>query len=251
MIKENHLHNGHRKRLRNRFCNSDVDIMQDYEILEFLLTFSIPRKDTNELAHKLINAFGSLNNVLDSDADYLMKIDGVGENTAVFLTTLPKIFKRYRVNNNAKNYCVNTPHLAVDYCKIILQFMNKEELYVVLTDNASYVNKCVKLSSGTKYATPANVRTITELALKHNASGVLLSHNHPDTDPNPSREDDSFTATVTQALSLNGVHILDHIVIATNGEYYSYHLSHKLDDYRKKDNGTVEYICCPPPPYGE
>ena len=240
------VHSGHRQRLRARINTSDIDDMEEYQILEYLLTYSIPRKDTNELAHNLINTFGSLSNVLDADINYLLNIEGVGEKTASFLTSLPKIFKKYRMINNNNIHTINNPADAIDYCKNILQFLSYEELYLVLIDANSYIMKCVKISSGTKFATNGNIRKITEYALQLNARAVLISHNHPNNNPTPSEEDNRFTESVTRSLQLNGVHILDHIIVTADG-YYSYHLDHKLEEYRIKDNQF--FINCPPPPY--
>ena len=240
------VHSGHRQRLRARINNSDIDNMEDYQILEYLLTYSIPRKDTNELAHNLINTFGHLNNVLDADINYLLNVEGVGENTASFLTSLPKIFKKYTMQNNSNIHIINTPAVAIDYCKNILQFLSYEELYAVFIDASSYIMKCVKISSGTKYSTNGNLRKITELALQLNARAVLLAHNHPNNNPEPSSDDNHFTESVTRSLQFNGVHILDHIIVTADG-YYSYHLTHQLDKYRIKDKEFL--ISCPPPPY--
>ncbi len=242
------IHSGHRQRLRCRLHSTDIETMEDYQILEYLLTYSIPRKDTNELAHILINEFGNLKNVIDADSEYLLKIKGVGENTATFLTSLPKIFKKYTMLSNANIHIINNPSTAIEYCKNILQFLSYEELYAIFIDASSYILKCVKISSGTKYATNVNIRKILETALQLNASAVLISHNHPSNNPEPSKEDNMFTETITRSLMLNGVHVLDHIIVTADG-YYSYHLTHQLEKYKEKEKDFI--ICSPPPPYSE
>lgn len=240
------IHSGHRQRLRFRVHTADIDHMEDYQILEYLLTYSIPRKDTNELAHNLINEFGNLNNVLNADMQYLLKVKGVGENTASFLTSLPKIFKKYTMFNNLNTHIINTPAGAIDYCKNILQFLSYEELYAVFIDASSYVMKCVKISAGTKYSTNANLRKITEIALQLNARGILLSHNHPSNNPQPSTDDDKFTESITRAMNHIGVQLLDHIIV-TADSYYSYHLTHQLEKFIEKEKDYI--VSSNPLPY--
>ena len=189
-MKDNNVHAGHRKRLRNLILNGDINSLQDYQLLEFLLTYTIPRKDTNVLAHNLINHFGTLAGVLDAKPEFLMKSEGVGENTAIFLTTLPKVLNLYKLRKEVKKVCFKNSLQTLSYCLKILENKPYEEIYLIMADDNYNLINYTCVAKGTTNRAYASTREITEIALKNNTSFVLLTHNHPQSAPEPSFMDD-------------------------------------------------------------
>ena len=235
------MHSGHRARLRNMIKNGDMSKLQDYQLLEFLLTFSIPRKDTNELAHRLVKQFGSLVGVLEADPEFLMKVDGIGENSAIFLSTIPKICNEYKIRRQIKKVSLKNSLQMLSFCINVLEQKPIEEIYLIMLDSHYCVQNYLRIASGTVDKAYSNTREITQIALKNNAHYVLVAHNHPNGKPEPSYMDDKFTKTVTMALTLNGVNMIDHFIIGSDNSYYSYRDKGLIDEYvdeinKKQDN---------------
>ncbi len=241
-------HSGHRSRIRARIMKNGFEGFEDYQILEYFLSICIPRRDTNELAHSLINEFGSLNGVLDANYDFLSKIDGVGESTALFLTTLPQLFQVYNCSmNKIKRQFSSTTATAL-YCESLLKYCKNEEMHILLLDNKSDLIKSIKVGAGTINQVKVTLRQITEHALKYNASAVVITHNHPNGNASPSLDDNIFTKTAMLSLMLNGISLLDHIIIASNGEFFSYFNSNLLQEYKAfaSENANIKLACNPP-----
>ncbi len=234
-MKENdNVHAGHRERLRNSIIHGNLSTFEDYQLLEFLLTYTIPRKDTNVLAHKLINQFGSLPNVLDSEPEYLMNVDGIGKNSAVFLSLLPRILEEYSARKIKKKSFLQNTLKTVNYCIDLLKDKVLEEIYVIMLDDSFKVINHSKIATGTTNRAYASTRRISELALKYNAHFMVLAHNHPQGEPKPSDMDDIFTKTVVMSLALNEIEVTDHIIVGKDSSYYSYRENGLIEKYIKE-----------------
>lgn len=211
---------GHRQRVKERYLEEGLENMTNYQVLELLLFYCIPRVDTKPIAHRLIDTFGSLSGVLEASTDELQKVEGIGPNAAVFLNMLHGV-TRYEKKENAKT---NKPLKTTDDFAAILapQFLGRRhEMAYLLCLNAKGKKICCRMvSEGSANATEMSVRRIVELALAVNASAVVLAHNHPDGVVTPSQEDMRTTSRVLQALSGVGVVLLDHLII-TDEEYIS------------------------------
>lgn len=212
------MHEGHRKRLRDTYLQSGADALHDHQLLELLLTFSIPRKDTNPIAHALLSAFGSLEDVLRADVNELMKIDGVGESTAVLLSLVGDMPTRMAYDKS-KPVRLATPKDAMAYCRALLLQQRYEVMYIVSLDKNLRVLHCEKLSSGTLTETAVYPRLVVESALRHSAHSILLAHNHPSGDLTPSKADVEATAMVLRALEPIGIRLHDHIIVSKNGAF--------------------------------
>jgi len=208
------IHDGHRDRLKKRFAGHGLDSFDDHTVLELLLFYVLPRIDTNELAHRLIARFGGLDAVFEASIEELQKVDGIGENTAVFLRLIPQVSRRYHISKAARQAVLNSTELAGEYLIPRYLYERDEVLYVVCLDAKLSVLCCREMSRGAATSVDINIRKIVELALSQNASGVILSHNHTSGIALPSKEDRAATDEVQKALRLVDIKLIDHIIVA-------------------------------------
>ena len=208
------VHDGHRERLKKRLLEQGLNAFDDHNVLELLLFFSMPRKDTNPLAHALIEHFGSLEAVLEAPTDELLKLGGIGENTAALIKLIPEISRRYAINKNRFDGILNSTEVAGSYLSARYQFERDEVVYVVCLDAKLRVLCCKELFRGDVNSTEVSVRKIAELALAKNASSVIISHNHTSGIALPSREDEITTRRIKTALESMGIALADHIIVA-------------------------------------
>ena len=209
------LHDGHRQRKKQRFLQHGLDSFADHEVLELLLFYAIPRRDTNETAHRLLEHFGTLKGVLTASVEELQKVEGVGESAAAFLHLLQAV--GYRALRTAGDDTIlNSVDSAGAYFQKLLRGERREVLYQVCLDAKGKVLSHKRLSSGTVSMAPVNVREVVENALYTDASGVLLAHNHPSGIALPSEDDRQITMQIRQALGTMGIELVDHIIVADN-----------------------------------
>ena len=209
------LHDGHRQRKKQRFLQHGLDSFADHEVLELLLFYAIPRRDTNETAHRLLEHFGTLKGVLTASVEELQKVEGVGESAAILLHLLQAV--GYRALRTAGDDTIlNSVDSAGAYFQKLLHGERREVLYQVCLDAKGKVLSHKRLSSGTVSMAPVNVREVVENALYTDASGVLLAHNHPSGIALPSEDDRQITMQIRQALGTMGIELVDHIIVADN-----------------------------------
>lgn len=208
------LHEGHRQRLKERFIKNGLADFEDHNILELLLFFSVPRSDTNELGHMLLQKFGSLSNVFDAPIDELCKVDGIGIHSATLIKLIPDLCNVYHTDKTEKITIVNSTDMAGRH--FVPRFMGKqhEEVHVMLLDDKKKVIKCVMISKGTVNASAVSIRRIAAEAINNNATGVVLAHNHPGGVALPSTSDFLVTKRIYHALRLMDIQLCDHIVVA-------------------------------------
>ena len=213
------IHDGHRERLKNRFRTEGLDAFDEHNVLELLLFYAIPRSDTNPTAHELLDTFGSLSAVLDAPLDALMKTKGVGENAATLLKLIPALARRYEIDKN-NIACLSSTSLVGEY--LLSRYVGKtqEVAYLICLDGKYKPLCCVAISEGIVNTVSINARRVIELALKYNAVGVVLAHNHPGGIALPSNDDISTTFLIRDALRTINVKLLDHIIVA-DGDYVS------------------------------
>lgn len=213
-------HDGHRQRVKDRYVQDGLESFTNYQVLELLLFYCIPRVDTKPIAHRLISAFGSLSGVLEASVDDLQKVEGIGQNAAVFLNLLHAV-TRYAKSEKAQT---NRPLTGIDDFAAILgpKFIGRrhEMVYLLCLDAKAKIICCRLVSEGSSNSIELSVRKIVELALAVNASAVVMAHNHPDGEVTPSQEDVRTTKRVAQALNGVGVTLLDHLII-TDDAYIS------------------------------
>lgn len=220
MANTDSIHAGHRARLRKRFVEEGLDAFHEVNALELLLFYCVPRKDTNELAHKLIRHFGSYTNVLSAPITELMKVEGVSEHIATYLAIQGASVRYYMLNRKSSGTIVRTTE---DYGNLMLpNFIGKtnETVYLLCLDAKSKVLCCREVSEGSVNAAGISMRKIVDVALSSNATSVVLAHNHPSGVAVPSTEDVYTTQRVAKALDAVDVILVDHLVVA-DGDYIS------------------------------
>ena len=200
--------------MKVRYRDHGLDNFNDVNVLELLLFYAIPRKDTNELAHALLDHFGSLDRIFEASVPELEEVPGIGENTALLITLVPQITRRYLM---AKGNCICSITSSAEAGKYLvprLMFEKEEKLLLLCLDAKKSVISCVSLGSGVINAVDVNVRKVVENAVRNRASSVLLAHNHPSGVALPSREDERITREIASALKLVGIPLDDHIIVA-------------------------------------
>lgn len=207
------IHDGHRKRLIQRFLEEGLDSFEPHNVLELLLFYSIPRRDTNELAHQLIDTFGSLNGVFNAPYEALMQIDGVGANTAALLKLVPQLTRTYYSGTKREIILSSYDEAGVYFLPYFIG-RQEEVVFMVCLDAKSRVISHQLLHKGSVNSAETNIRKIMNVALQCNAVGVLLAHNHPGGMALPSPEDVATTRYIRDALRPMGVELLDHIIVA-------------------------------------
>ncbi len=207
------MHEGHRQRVLDRFIKEGLGNFEDHQVLELLLFYSIPRKDTNETAHRLLKEFGSISNVLEADVRELMKIEGIGKNTAVFLNLIFGTFKKYRLDSMKQRPRIVTIDDAGKFATGLFLGIQMEKVYIICLDLRSKVINTVCISEGTIDETPFYPRKIVAEALKNNAAKVIMAHNHPGGSPKPSVKDLETTTMALDLLKKIDIDLIDHIIV--------------------------------------
>lgn len=210
----NDLHKKHRERMRKEFLEHGfADDVPPHKILEMLLFFSIPRKDTNETAHLLLEEFGSISGVLEAEITDLQRVKGVGESTAVLIKLMLPLFKKYQSDKVvAKPKFTNLD----DICNFIIKkyFGYKSEVFMVISfDNEGNMIACDKVVEGDVSSVGVSVRDVVKTVLKRNAACVIISHNHTSGNALPSDADVEMTKLLKLTLQQMGVKLLDHIIV--------------------------------------
>lgn len=221
-------HEKHRERVRENFMKNGLESFQEHNILELLLFYSIPVKDTNELAHALINRFGSLSEVLDADYEKLLEVNGVGERTAFLIKFIPELFREYEKDKrNRKDVHLNSSELVAKYVSRYFVGLTEERLYVLCLDKNCKMLSFDLISTGTVNATMINNRKITECAIRTNAASIILVHNHPSGVTAPSKMDINATINMAEVLESVGIRLNDHIIIGHGDDFFSFRTSQK------------------------
>jgi len=218
---------GHRERLRQRFFRAGLGAFHDYEIVEMLLSLATPRRDMKEPAKEAIRRFGSLAGVLEAPVESLLDIKGIGP-TNVFALKLPHAVARRFLEEKALNTDVlNAPAAVYRYLTHALRSRENEAFLVLFLNGRNQVLRMETLFEGTLTNSVVYPREVVKKVIQHKAAGVILVHNHPSGNPQPSPQDFQVTRLLRRALEPLEVKILDHIIIAGNG-YYSFADHNKL-----------------------
>lgn len=208
------LHEGHRQRLTERFRREGLDGFTDVQILELLLFFCIPRRDTNIIAHALLTRFGSLHQVLEAPVYELEKVDGIGRHASTLISLTRQLARSYGVSQVSMDKILNTTAKCGEYLKPYFLGKRDETVYLLCLDAKCKVLGCMEVGKGSVNSAGLSVRKIVETALAVNATSVVLSHNHPSGLALPSNQDVLTTRRVAMALDAVGIVMADHIIVA-------------------------------------
>ena len=208
-----HDHYGHRKRLRERFFREGLENFQNHEKLELLLGYAIPRRNVNEIAHRLINKFGGFSRVLDASKEDLMKVGGITESTATLITSIPQFAKAYRLDKWKTKPNLANSYTAGKFASELFACSIYEEAYVICLDNMGNLINYEKITEGTINETPLYPRLVVEVALRNKANKVVVAHNHPSGTLEPSWSDRKITEKIEMALENIDITLMDHIIV--------------------------------------
>ncbi|MEM8664811.1 MAG: DNA repair protein RadC [Pseudomonadota bacterium] len=203
---------GHRERLRARFDRGET--LADYELLELALFRAIPRRDTKPIAKTMIAKFGSFAGAIAAPPARLREIDGVGERVVCDLRLIRAAAERFARADLTARKTLSSTEAVADYYRAVLAAAEREEFHILFLDkkNQFLATECAGI--GTVDHTPVYPREVVTRALAHNASAIVLVHNHPSGDPTPSRADVAMTAQIVEALAPVNIGVHDHIIIA-------------------------------------
>lgn len=225
------LHEGHRQRLRERMLQTSFVDADDYQILEYLLTLVVKRKDTNELAHKLVNTFGDLAKVCDSEIEDLQKVEGITPTIAYFLHTVPFVFRNYKISKTKPKAIINCAQDIFNYLGQAIFHLPNEEFYIICLDNSNKVIGQKMLSSGKSTNVAVDLDECVQYAIKTKAKKVVLLHNHPTSEPQPSNEDMETTKNLFLRFASTGIKLYDHLIVNYEEKFYSFAQDGKIIKY--------------------
>lgn len=208
------IHDGHRKRVLDRFRTEGLDHFTQVQVLELLLFYAVPRRDTNELAHKLIDRFGSVSRVMDASVTELMTVPGIGEYAATFLNIVKAAGRYYQVDSTQKGAQLRDVEACGRYLLPYFLGRQVETVFLLCLNANCNVISCRVVEEGELNSATISPRTIVQIALAEKASTVVLAHNHPSGVALPSREDVLATKRLAAALATVDVALFDHLIIA-------------------------------------
>lgn len=211
--KKNYPGAGHRKRLRERFLQSGLDGFLDYEIVELLLTLGTPRKNCKQMAKEAIKMFGGLQEVLDASFDELRRIKGIGPSNAFGVKLFRAISEKYARKKLVKKILLDSPQAVVDYLREKIGKEKKEHFLILSLDSRNYLIRENIVSIGTLNASIVHPREVFKEAIDARAASVILAHNHPSGDPEPSEEDIEITKKLVESGKILGIEVIDHVII--------------------------------------
>ena len=219
---------GHRERIKEKFLKNGIDSFAEYEILELLLTYCIPRKDTKPIAKELLNKFKSLDNVFKADFDKLSAIDGLGKNSIAFLKLigdLPSIIYKDELKNkklvDKETLKISNKDILLKYLRNKIGYEEIEKFYVLYLSSSNEVIKFEENSVGTLDRSSVYPREIYKKIINLNAKSVILAHNHPSDNITPSKCDIELTNEIAKGLKNFGALLIEHIIITKNS-YFSF-----------------------------
>ena len=219
---------GHRERIKEKFLKNGIDGFAEYEILELLLTYCIPRKDTKPIAKELLNKFKSLDNIFKADFDKLSAIDGLGKNSIVFLKLigdLPSIIYKDELKNkklvDKETLKISNKDILLKYLRNKIGYGEIEKFYVLYLSSSNEVIEFEENSVGTLDRSSVYPREIYKKIINLNAKSIILAHNHPSDNITPSKCDIELTNEIAKGLKNFGALLIEHIIITKNS-YFSF-----------------------------
>jgi DNA repair protein RadC len=214
-----HYH-GHRQRLRSRFLKGGAAGLQDYELLELLLTFAIPISDVKPLAKSLIAHFGSFTQVLDASPQDLMEVTGLKEYSATLINLVKACAEYYLKEEALKRKPIHSLDALVAYCRTAMGGLKDEQFRVLFLNSQNEIIAEEIVQEGTVDQTVVYPRKVLELALKHKATALILVHNHPSGSLKPSAADRELTRSLVKAAKTIHITVHDHLIVSRQG-YFS------------------------------
>ena len=232
-------HQGHRERLREKIRNQGIEHMPDHEVLEYILMHFIPYKDTNAIAHELLNKFGSLQNVCDASPKVLFDVKDMTQNAALFLNVMTQIIRRYNLQKFGEKPMLDTIAHSVEYFQQLFLNEKEESMYMIILNAKGMLLSSCKIGVGSIDTCQLNTREFILRTADSKGNCIMIAHNHPSGSPLPSLDDCDFTRWLVSIAEVLGIAVIDHIIIAEEG-YYSFRENDRLSDYAGVFNQYME-----------
>lgn len=222
------IHEGHRGRLKRRFLRDGLDGFEPHEALELLLYYGIPQGDTNPLAHRLLDRFGSLEAVLMAPVHELTKVTGVGEHTAVLLHLIAPFMRKCQ--GPQPGALLDTSVHALIHASGLFYGRTRETFFLLSLDSRTRLIDADLMAEGNATSATVSVRAVTERALSRGAAQVILAHNHPGGIAMPTYEDRFLTRKIATSLALVEIPVLDHLIFGIDESQYSFRQSNLMEE---------------------
>jgi DNA repair protein RadC len=215
------VHKGHRERFRKRFRAEGLDAFAEHEVLELLLYYCYPQRNTNDIAHHMLKEFGSLHHLFEASVETLMTRLNCSENIATLLNLIPALSNRYFRSKWGRNVIFDNAKTAGKYAIDLFVGQTSERFYVISVDARNRLNNVTLISRGTLDESAVYPREVVKAAVLNQASAVILTHNHPGGTLKPSPGDLEVTRHIAEGLEFINVAVMDHIIVAGD-TYYSF-----------------------------
>lgn len=211
------LHEKHRQRMHNRVAETGFEGFSEHEVLEYLLYFAMPRRDTNPIAHALINHFGGFAQVLEASEKELLEVEGIGPSSARLIHSILGISRYYEQYKVRDEHILKEEATRQRYIRAMFFGQSNESFWIISLDERMRILRRSMINMGQPNTVTTLISSIAAEAVKAGASGVILAHNHPNGFASPSSDDIASTAQIIRALQLLNIHVLDHYIAAPDG----------------------------------
>lgn len=236
-----HKHHGHRQRLKDKVRKNGLSSLSEHEIIELLLTYTIPRRDTNALAHDMLDSYSSISGLIDANYKDLQKINGVGEETALFFKVVSQLFDIYKSKSNVKSVKIDSVYAGVNYFRSHYSVRKVEKLVVLCISKIGRVVSAFEVDGENDSSVSFDMKFITDNINRENTSSIVLYHTHPNGDVNPSKEDMEITQRIFNICAVMGIMCLDHIIF-NEDKHFSFRDNHLIEIMEKNCNILFPYI---------
>lgn len=210
------MHEGHRKRKKEWVAEHGFDSFQPHELLEFMLYYAIPRSNTNEIAHNLIERFGGISGVVEASVEELCDVNGIGFSAALYLKMFPSVMRMCNIEKAGKNISVNNSESLEKYLVSLFDGKVGEHFYCISVSNSNRVAATRLIASGTIDNVNIPLANLVKIVIGVHASSIIIAHNHPYGSFAFSHADCLYTEKVMETLQVLGVKFIDHYLVVGN-----------------------------------
>ena len=228
---EVNIHANHRARVRKRYLSGGAQSFPDHNLLELLLFYSIPREDTNDIAHRLLKEFGSFSGVFDASYEDLQRVKGIGPNSALHIKLMTEVARRYMVDRAEEKQTITTTEKAIEYLRHRFIGLENETAILLCLDGKQCVKRICEYTSNSSTGIVLDINKIVVDALNCDAKGIVLAHNHIHGFAAPSKEDESTTRMIVKTLENLNISVCDHLIFSKE-DVFSFSKGKKSRDYR-------------------
>jgi DNA repair protein RadC len=224
---------GHRKRLREKFLKGDLDGFHDYEIVELLLSLGTPRRDCKPQAKEALRRFKTLRGVMEASVQELQDIKGIGPHSVFGIKFMQAVAREFLKEKSLERQVCSSSQEIYDYFYHTMRDLKKETIKIVYLNSQNHILEIQDFGQGTVDSNHIYPREVIEGALKCRAVGMVIVHNHPSGNPEPSASDFSLTRNMVLSATAMQVKIMDHIIIGDN-RFYSFAGQGLLEKYQSE-----------------